>query len=183
MALLGNFIWFVLFGWWQALVYMAFGVLCCITIIGIPIGKALFQYAKLMAFPFGKVIISETELKGKENVAAVRRIGGLIANILWLPFGILCFLLNIASMIACAITIIGIPIAVVIAKSCKFLLWPVGAKVVTKEDAASLKMRNAEPSNVSVSQPIASEISKKELLLAVILDVLLFLVFSVFFLL
>ena len=115
MALLGNIIWFILVGWWSFLLYGLCGVLCCITIIGIPIGKSLFQYAKLMALPFGKVIVKETDIKGVENVSAVRRVCGVIANILWLPFGICFFLGNILVMIASAITIIGIPNAIVIA--------------------------------------------------------------------
>lgn len=141
MALLGNIIWFVLAGWWSSLVYGACGLLFCITVIGIPIGKALFQYAKLMALPFGKTIVKETELKGKENVATVRRVGGTIANILWIPFGIVIFLANIGLMIACTISIIGIPVAVIIARSCKFLLWPVGAKVVTKAEYDNIILR------------------------------------------
>lgn len=143
MRLLGNIIWFILGGWWNFLVYAFLGVLFCITIIGIPIGKSMFQYAKLMALPFGKVIMKETEIKGKENVAAVRRVGGLIANIIWLPFGIVTFIANIGLMIASAITIIGIPVAIVIAKSCTFLLWPVGAKVITKEEAETIRMERS----------------------------------------
>ncbi|MCM1193302.1 MAG: hypothetical protein NC123_09435 [Butyrivibrio sp.] len=143
MALLGNILWFIFFGWWNFLLYGLLGIIFSITIIGIPIGKALFQYAKLMALPFGKVIIKETELKGKENVSVIRRVGGMIANILWLPIGIITFILNIGTMIVCAISIIGIPVAVVIARSCKFLLWPVGAKVITKDKADTLKMERA----------------------------------------
>ena len=143
MALLGNIIWFILVGWWNFLVYCFFGVLCCITIIGIPIGKSLFQYAKLMALPFGKVIVKETDIKGAENVSGIRKVGGVIANIIWLPFGIIFFLSNIVIMIASAITIIGIPSAVVIAKSCKFLIWPVGAKVIKKDDMDNIRMQRA----------------------------------------
>lgn len=156
MALLGNIIWFVLAGWWNFLVYAAFGLLFCITIIGIPIGKALFQYAKLMALPFGKVIVKETELKGKENVASVRRVGGTIANILWLPFGIATFLTNIGLMIACAISIVGIPAAVVLARSCKFLLWPVGAKVVTKAEYDNIILRRTIAASINAAVPNAA---------------------------
>ncbi|MCM1187658.1 MAG: hypothetical protein NC251_13975 [Lachnoclostridium sp.] len=158
MALLGNILWFIFFGWWSFLGYGLLGILWCITIIGIPIGKALFQYAKLMAFPFGKVIIRETDLKGKENVSTIRRVGGIIANILWLPFGIITFIANIGAMIVCAITIIGIPFAVVIARSSIFLLWPIGAKVITKEEADALKMQrmmNAAPFNQGMMPPQA----------------------------
>lgn len=168
MALLGNIIWFVLGGWWNFLVYAAFGLLFCMTIIGIPIGKALFQYAKLMVLPFGKVIVKETELKGKDNVAAVRRVGGTIANILWLPFGVATFLANIGLMIVCAISIIGIPAAIVIARSCKFLLWPVGAKVVTKEEYDNLVLRRTiaasinEASGTPPCAPISYESFRRE---------------------
>lgn len=143
MALLGNIIWFVVFGWWNFLIYALAGIVCCITIIGIPIGKSMFQYAKLMALPFGKVIVKETDIKGVENVSAIRRVGGVIANILWLPFGICFFLASIIEMIASAITIIGIPAAVVLAKSCKFLLWPIGAKVITQQEAQNIQIRRS----------------------------------------
>ena len=134
MATLGNILWFLFFGWWSALLYLLEGCLCCITIIGIPIGKALFQYAKLMAFPFGKTIVRETTIKGKENVSVVRRVFGTIANIIWLPFGLVNFLAMIGQIVVCAITIILIPVAVVLARSCKFLFWPIGAKVITQAE-------------------------------------------------
>lgn len=143
MRLLGNILWFILGGWWSFLLYGFLGVVFCITIIGIPIGKSLFQYAKLMAFPFGKVIVRETDIKGKENVSAIRRVGGVIANILWLPLGIITFIGSIGVMLICFISIILIPVGVVIAKSCTFLLWPIGAKVITKEEAEAIRMTNA----------------------------------------
>ena len=148
MALIGNIIWFILAGWWNFLVYGLCGVLCCITIIGIPVGKSLFQYAKLMTLPFGKVIVKETDIKGAENVSTVRKVCGVIANIIWLPFGICFFLGNIALMIASAITIIGIPQAIVIARSCKFLLWPIGAKVITKEEWENIRIQKAVNANM-----------------------------------
>lgn len=143
MNALGNIIWFIFGGWWNFLVYGFLGLLFSITIIGIPIGKALFQYAKLMVFPFGKVIIKETELKGKENVAGIRRAGGVIANLLWLPVGIALFIGNVLLAVGTALTIIGIPVAIVLVRSAKFLIWPVGAKVITKEQAEILRMEKS----------------------------------------
>lgn len=143
MSALGNIIWFIFGGWWNFLLYGFLGLLFSITIIGIPIGKALFQYAKLMVFPFGKVIIKETELKGKENVAGIRRVGGVIANLLWLPVGISLFIGNILLAVGTALTIIGIPVAIVLVRSATFLIWPVGAKVITKEQAEILRMEKS----------------------------------------
>ena len=142
MRALGNILWFILGGWWTALGYLALGLVCCVTVIGIPIGKALFQYAKLMAFPFGKEIVKETFIKGEENVSSVRKIGGTIANIIWLPFGICIFLGNIVLMLSCFISILFISVGVVLAKSCKFVIWPIGAKVVSREDVIAMKMAN-----------------------------------------
>lgn len=141
MSTIGNIIWFILGGWWNFLLYGFLGVLCCITIIGIPVGKALFQYAKLMVLPFGKEIVRETDIKGKENVSAIRRVGGVIANIIWLPVGLVMFVGNILLAVVTAITIVGIPAAIVLARSAKFLIWPVGARVITKQEAEALQMR------------------------------------------
>ena len=41
----------------SGLSWVASGVLCCITIIGIPIGMQCFKFAGLAFFPFGKEIV------------------------------------------------------------------------------------------------------------------------------
>lgn len=139
---IGNVIWVILGGWITSLAFLLLGGLCCITIIGIPIGKALFQFAKLMIWPFGKVIVRETDIKGKENVSAIRRVGGVIANILWLPFGIVSFISYIFLAIGCFITIIGIPLGIVWLKTSVFVIWPIGAKVVSKDEYEAIKIGN-----------------------------------------
>ena len=51
-----NLIW-VLLGWWEiALLHLAFGVIFCITIIGIPFGVQHFKMAVNSLFPFGREI-------------------------------------------------------------------------------------------------------------------------------
>lgn len=48
-----NILW-VIYGWWEiALVHVFFGVILCITIIGIPWGKQHFKLARYSMFPFG----------------------------------------------------------------------------------------------------------------------------------
>lgn len=49
-----NIIWIIFGGFWIALTHVLFGVLLCITIIGIPFGKQHFKFIKLALFPFGK---------------------------------------------------------------------------------------------------------------------------------
>ena len=130
-----NLVWFVFFGWMNALLVILLSAIMAITIIGYPIAKSLFQFAKLSAFPFGKEVIREAELKGKDNVSSVRKIGGIIANIIWFPLGLLLTIVFFLLGIIMFLTIIGIPIGIVYVRMGKFILLPIGAKVVTKKQA------------------------------------------------
>jgi uncharacterized membrane protein YccF (DUF307 family) len=51
-----NLLW-ILLGWWEiALLHVVFGLLFCITIIGIPFGVQHFKMAGNSLFPFGREI-------------------------------------------------------------------------------------------------------------------------------
>ena len=51
-----NLLW-ILLGWWEiALLHLVFGLLFCITIIGIPFGVQHFKMASNSLFPFGRSI-------------------------------------------------------------------------------------------------------------------------------
>ncbi len=51
-----NLLW-ILLGWWEiALTHLAFGLILCLTIIGIPWGLQHFKMALGAVFPFGKEI-------------------------------------------------------------------------------------------------------------------------------
>lgn len=132
MKTVGNVIWFILFGWEQVIIYGLLGVIMCMTIIGIPVGIALFQFAKLVCFPFGKEIVRTHEIK---EVSSVARVGSVIANIIWFPFGLIMAITDIILAIACCITIIWIPVGIVYFRCAKFIIFPSGARVVTKEEA------------------------------------------------
>jgi len=137
-----NIVWFVFFGWWQALIFLLSAGFFAITIIGIPLAKSLLQFAKLSAFPFGKEVIRETELKGTNNISSIRRIGGIIINIIWFPIGLFLSITHILTGIFAFITIIGIPVGIVLVRMGKFLIFPIGAKVVTKKEAYALAVVN-----------------------------------------
>lgn len=51
-----NILWIILGGIWIALTHLAFGILLCITLIGIPFGMQHFKLAGLALTPFGKDI-------------------------------------------------------------------------------------------------------------------------------
>lgn len=57
LSVLMNIIWILVGGIWISLSHLAFGVLLCITIIGIPFGLQHFKLAGLALTPFGKEIV------------------------------------------------------------------------------------------------------------------------------
>ena len=119
MSFLGNLLWFIFAGFWQGLGWLIFGLLWCITIVGIPIGVQCFKLAGLAFFPFGKRIESE---------------GGAFScllNILWLIFGglLIAVITFFNGLILCA-TIIGIPFGLQCFKLARLALMPFGARIV-----------------------------------------------------
>lgn len=52
-----NIIWIVIGGLWLALAHVLFGVLLCLTVLGIPFGLKNFSMAKLAMFPFDFVVV------------------------------------------------------------------------------------------------------------------------------
>ena len=57
MSILGNILWFICGGLLSGLSRVLAGLICCITIIGIPFGKQFFKIAKLSLMPFGAEVI------------------------------------------------------------------------------------------------------------------------------
>ena len=143
-----NFIWFILIGWALGFILLLYGLVICITIVGIPLGLGILQMAKLYALPFGKIVIRETTLKGRENISTGMQVWNLIINILWFPLGLVSSILGILSGILCLIigiiftvTIVGIPLGILYFtcsmihfKSIPFFIAPAGIKVVTRND-------------------------------------------------
>ena len=57
VSTLANVIWVIFFGIPMALGNLLFGLLWCVTIVGIPFGKQFFKIAKLSLTPFGAKIV------------------------------------------------------------------------------------------------------------------------------
>jgi uncharacterized membrane protein YccF (DUF307 family) len=53
-----NIIWIFCGGIWIAVCHLIFGLLLCITIIGLPFGRKHFQMIELSLMPFGKKIVN-----------------------------------------------------------------------------------------------------------------------------
>ncbi len=111
MRLIGNILWLVLGGLAIAFGWAVVGVILCITIIGIPVGKQAFKMAKLTLTPFGTQVVYGGGA------------GSAILNFIWVI--ILC------------ITIIGIPVGKQAFKMAKLTLTPFGTQVVYGGGAGS----------------------------------------------
>lgn len=148
MRTIGNFLWFMLGGVLMGLGWWLVGLLCFLTIVGIPWGKACFVIGQFSFFPFGKEAVSRRELSNQADIGTGAI--GLVGNIVWFIFaGIWLAIGHVLSALACAITIIGIPFAIQHLKLAGIALAPIGKTIVTKEVAEAARRQNAE---VSVSQ-------------------------------
>lgn len=117
MKTIGNILWFLLTGLWEGIVWFFTGIVWCITIIGIPFGLQAFKIAKLIIWPFGRVVNKNF---GKHP----------IANVIWIIFGGLFMALGflLLGVIWC-ITIIGIPFGKQCFKLASLSLSPFGATI------------------------------------------------------
>lgn len=56
-GLIGNIVWFILGGWYLAIMHLITGIAWCVTIIGVPFGAAHFRLMKQALAPIGKVVV------------------------------------------------------------------------------------------------------------------------------
>lgn len=117
-----NVFWAIFGGLIYAFGWLVVGALWCITIIGVPIGKQCFKFAKLTLAPFGKEIVYGG------NTAKV------IVNIIWLILtGLWSAIAYAVTGLALCITLIGIPLGLQYFKLAKLMLMPFGATIVDKK--------------------------------------------------
>lgn len=118
MKTLGNVLWLVLGGVVWCVALFLEGLVCCVTIIGIPVGLQLFKMARFVLWPFGKEVVDCKPTGFKTFI-----------NVLWLILGgwenALGFF--ITGLFFC-ITIIGIPFGKQYFKMGQFILLPLGHK-------------------------------------------------------
>lgn len=116
---LGNILWVIFGGLFSAIGWLLAGGICCITIIGIPIGMQCFKFAKLVLCPFGKKI-------DYGNMGS----GSVLLNVVWILLcGIELATASAVMGIACCLTIIGIPFGLQHFKLALLALTPFGAEI------------------------------------------------------
>ena len=130
MRTLGNIIWFVCGGIWSGLLWYLAGVLCAISIIGLPWARACFLLGGFTLWPFGRELVDRKALTGRDDIGT--GVLGLLGNILWfVTVGWSLAVAHLAGALACALTIIGIPFAVQHLKLAIASIAPIGKEVVT----------------------------------------------------
>ena len=119
MNVLGNIFWLLLGGLVLGIMWALAGLLCCVTIIGIPFGVQCFKIAGLVLSPFGK------EIEGGGGP------GSCLMNVVWiLLFGWELFLSSVAVGLVYCVTIVGIPLGLQSFTLARLALFPFGSAVV-----------------------------------------------------
>ena len=149
MSFVGNLLWFIFGGIIMGFLWLLAGLLCCVTIVGIPMGVACFRIASFAFFPFGK------DLVPAEMIGEKRIVGTGLANFFW------CILLGLWLAIGNALlgvfffcTIIGIPVGFAYFKLAKASFAPLGQRIVSSDLAKAARTRAA-------SSDLDSRLNKK----------------------
>ena len=143
MRSLGNILWHVPFlGFLSALGTFLIGGLLVITVIGAPLGLGLIQLSKFLLTPFSSAMISKKDLKTDQN--KLWQTFGIIVRILYFPFGLFLAVVIVFQTAGLFITIIGIPVALVLAKSLGTYFNPVNKTCVPKAVADEVASRKAK---------------------------------------
>ena len=143
MSLLGNVLWFVLGGVLMGLMWWLFGVLAFISVVGIPWARACFVIGQFAFFPFGKEAVRRDMLYGQADLGTSGF--GTLGNVIWFVLaGIWIALGHVASALACAVTIIGIPFAWQHLKLGALALCPIGQTIVPADVAEAARQRHAQ---------------------------------------
>lgn len=137
-----NLLWFVLGGFVMGLGWWLIGLLAALSVVGLPWARACFVFGGFCFLPFGREAIDRRELTGRSDLGTGTL--GFLGNVIWfLVAGIWLALGHLASAVANFVTIIGIPFGWQHLKLAVCALAPVGKTVVTKEEAAAARRRNA----------------------------------------
>ena len=119
MRILLNILWIIFGGFISALGWWFTGILWCISIIGIPVGKQCFKLSSISLNPFGKEISYERQ-----------GAGSALLNFFWFIFGGLeMALANFLLGAVLCVTIIGIPWGKQFFKIAAVSFMPFGAEV------------------------------------------------------
>lgn len=143
MRTLGNIVWHVPFlGFISALATFLTGGLLIVTVIGAPIGLGLIQLSRFLLMPFSSAMIDSKDIRNKQNKAW--QAFGIVARIIYFPLGLVLAVLTALQVAGLFVSIVGIPVALVLAKSLGTFFNPVNKVCVHRSVAAEVTGRKAK---------------------------------------
>ena len=146
VRLILNILWLVLGGIWSAMAWFLVGILCAITIVGLPWARSCFMLANYTLWPFGRDVISRDELYGREDLGTGSL--GMAGNVVWFVLaGWWLAVMHLTFAVANAVTIIGLPFAWAHVKLAGASLFPVG-KTVESIEVVDEALRDSAPTRV-----------------------------------
>lgn len=118
MNFLGNILWLIFGGLITSIMWFFSGLMCCITIVGIPFGLQCFKLATLSLWPMGKEIVYS------DNTMS------FLGNVIWVIFcGVPICLTYLGFALLWAITIVGLPFSKQCLKLARLSLTPFGTEI------------------------------------------------------
>ena len=143
MRTLGNILWHIPFmGFISASIVYLMGLLLVITVVAAPIGLGLMELGKFLFAPFGKAMINQSDLKIEQNKSW--KTYSTIVRVIYFPIGLLLAMFGVIQIVGLTFTLVGIPVALVIAKSLGTYLNPVNKKCVSAAVVNELERRKAQ---------------------------------------
>ncbi|WP_298775834.1 YccF domain-containing protein [uncultured Shewanella sp.] len=125
-----NIAWFIMGGFIMGLAWWLAGLICIISIIGIPFAKSCFIIGEMTFWPFGQDAINRQNITGHSDIGTGTF--GMLGNIIWfILVGFWLAIGHIICAIASAITIIGIPFAFQHLKLAKLTIIPIGQTIIS----------------------------------------------------
>ena len=142
MSLLLNLIWVICGGWLMGLLWLVAAILMALTIVLLPWSRAALAIAQYSFWPFGREAIDREVLTGESDLGTGDL--GFIGNVIWFCCaGLWLAIGHVASACACAVTIIGLPLAWAHLKLAAISLAPIGKTIVATEVADEARRRQA----------------------------------------
>ncbi|APW45028.1 YccF domain-containing protein [Rhodoferax antarcticus] len=131
MRFIANIFWFILGGFVMGLGWWLAGLLCAVTIVGLPWAKACFVVGQFAFVPFGKKAVNRSDLTGVKDIGTGTL--AMVGNIIWFVFaGIWLAIGHLLCAMFCFVTIIGIPFGLQHLKLAGIALAPIGQTIVDK---------------------------------------------------
>ena len=143
MRTFGNILWhFPFFGFVSAIAAYLLGLLLTVTVIAAPIGLGLMELGKFYFAPFNRALVKKSAINIGQNGAWETY--STIVMILYIPLGLVLSILAVIQVGLLFISIIGIPVGIVVAKSIGTYFNPVNKKCVDQAVADELERKKAQ---------------------------------------